>query len=407
MPLISNLNKRQLLSLLVLCTASAIAGWWIYEHLDPPGENPPAQKSDNKPVAPLQEASTTATQETERVITISMDPTLLRRYQEIVDIDNPELAEWQAATLGFNDTEQKPVNLRVRGSSSKRFARKSYHIDLLEKREIWPNANIKRLYAINLGFDPYSFKVRFANTCLNALGLFPAHNKLMRMRINGIDQGIYLLVERPRNSIRRVHDNIVVIFRANRSGYERRWTKPDVDSPRRITKRISAALAINDHADRAAELTKLLDIDAFTKWMACNSLLQNADTIDELFLYEQRTAEQEIGVLGVMGWDYDDLGAPASHPELVLEHPLTYACESPISKCILTTPLLLTQYRAALQEVLTGPLTDTEIKTYIAQVHKRLREIDPVNDGVRQQVMKALETKILQRRELLIARLKD
>ena len=71
--------------------------------------------------------------------------------------------------------------------------------------------------------------------------------------------------------------------------------------------------------------------------MACNSLLMNADTAGELFLFERPHAGNKVGRFGIMGWDFDDLNEPPSQPDQILEHPLAWAAENDLEKTVLTT----------------------------------------------------------------------
>jgi hypothetical protein len=71
--------------------------------------------------------------------------------------------------------------------------------------------------------------------------------------------------------------------------------------------------------------------------MACNSLLMNADTAGELFLFERPHAGNKVGCFGIMGWDSDDLNEPPSQPDQILEHPLAWAAENDLEKTVLTT----------------------------------------------------------------------
>ena len=340
-----------------------------------------------------------------QIIKLTMPAELHEMHQSVLDNDDPRLEPWRDVSISVFDNEELPARLRIRGQSSTKFPRKSFHLDLLNKREVWQGNKMKRLYLLNLAFDPYGFEMRYAYDCLGALGLFPSRNTLARLQINGTDQGLYLAVERPRNGIRKAHDDVVAVFRMSKARYELRWAKEGLSSPRRILRRLEEAIALPDEQERASELSQYLDVQGFSQWMACCSILENGDSTGELFLYEQRSGDQRLGRLAVMGWDFDDLGRESSRPANIIQHPLTWACESKLEYCILTTPPLFRGFRSTLKTLLNSKFSEANIQQDLGRVAEHLADLDPSIQAKRERRIDAFEDRLLKRRETLLKEL--
>ena len=62
-------------------------------------------------------------------------------------------------------------------------------------------------------FDPYFFKMRFSYKLLHAVDLFPSYHQFVALKVNGKSQGLYLLVERPQDSIVRTKKEVMDVYR--------------------------------------------------------------------------------------------------------------------------------------------------------------------------------------------------
>lgn len=55
------------------------------------------------------------------------------------------------------------------------------------------------------------------------------------------------------------------------------------------------------------ELNRKLNLEQYLLWLAFNSLFENGDSRNELYLFEERAADVEWGRLGMVAWDFDDV----------------------------------------------------------------------------------------------------
>jgi len=408
----STLQFASRTGLVVLCALVAIATYMILRSSARPGDEPQNRgeaEQTQQANAPDKNATPKASDPNPQTtgsgvsapLQITMPASVMDQYRTISSHEDPALEVWHDISFGAAGNDPHPARLQARGKSSARFARKSFHIDMHKKRTIWSGTKIKRLYLLNLGFDPHGYEMRFGYDCLNALDLFPSPYRLVRVSVNDRDQGLYLAVERPRNGIRRKHDDAVSVFRMKKGGYELRWAAKSQKYPRRILRRLQAAIDTEDADARAQSVSRYLNVDAFVKWMACCSVLMNSDSTGEIFLYERRREGEDVGQFHVMGWDFDDLGKRPSRPENIIDHPLTWACETQLEECILTTPKLSERLSTALKSILANECSPDNIHRNLAKIAHRLSQLDAESQTKRLASIADFESKLLERHDQL------
>lgn len=337
-------------------------------------------------------------------IRIVVSQEVREQYRQSHSWDDKSILAWQKGTLQFGKEPPISCELHARGNTTKRFARKSYTVKLLAKQPVLPGKKLRRLFLLNLGFDPHHFEMSFAYQCLADFELFPPRNQLVRLFVNNDDEGIYLLCERHENALRRAYPDAVAILRYNNTASFLEWSKPGINGYETMVK-LTSAMKLGDARQRAQAIEALVDVDGLLLWMACNSLMQNADTSGELFLCERREPGQTVGRFSVMGWDYDDLMRPPSHPNKILEHPLAWAAESNLEKLVLTTEPLTKRYRQALRHLLTEGLPQSLVESRLHDLRSALDGLDPAIAKNRFAAMAGFAASVEARRTLLLAAL--
>lgn len=337
-------------------------------------------------------------------IRIVVAPEVRAQYRQSRGIDDKSINTWETGTLQFGKEPPTSCQLHARGRTTKQFARKSYTVKLLAKQPVLPGKKLRRLFLLNLGFDPHHFEMRFAYSCLADFDLFPPRNQLVRLFVNNDDEGIYLLCERHENAIRRAYPDVVAILRCQNTKSSLKWAAEGINGYETMAK-LTSAMELDDAEQRAQTIETLIDVDGLTAWMACNSLMQNADTSGELFLYERREPGQKVGRFGVMGWDYDDLMLPPIHPDKILEHALTWASEIDLEKAVLKTEPLARRYHQTLHRLLTVGLPQSLVESRLTQLRIALDAADPAGAADRKEAIAAFAANLQARREVLLAAL--
>ena len=86
-------------------------------------------------------------------------------------------------------------------------------------------------------------------------------------------------------------------------------------------------------------------------------------------MFEIRKQREQIGRLGFVAWDYDDIQRKPAHPKvLVVEHPLLWAAEGPFDQLLVDNPVLHSTYRSILAQMLHADLSPKKIQTAIETV---------------------------------------
>jgi len=326
-------------------------------------------------------------------------------YQTSMSYKDKALSKWRKATIAYGDQPPQRCELHARGKSSARFPRKSLTVRHATPTAVLPGVSLRRVFLLNLAFDPHGIEMRFANLLFGELGLFPPHNQFVRLRTNGSDDGLYLLCERHVNALQRQNPDLACVLRMHRGGFSAVWGADGVQL-NQIVSDLRATLAIEDPTRRGHAMQTRFMMESVVTWMACNSAMQNGDSVDEAFLYATRNGDG-IGPLHIMGWDCDDLIEPPSHPESTLEDPLTWACESTLERAVLTTPSTRAQLRAALARVLAGPMSDEAVSARLDGLSQTLAVVDPRGQEQRAAAIRRFRACLVERRRTLLGHLRN
>lgn len=303
---------------------------------------------------------------------------------------NPVKTKWRDAKISINDFPERQALIRVHGWSSAQVDRKSFYIDLLSFQKITEKIRVRKFFLLNMANDPYNFKMKFSYQLLSKFGLFPSYNQFVVLDINGSSQGLYLMVERPEDAIKRVFPNVISVFRTRlNNNIEPYYLKPDYDCWRLLDK-FQKVFSMNNFENQAELIEDIVDMESYLYLLAFNSLLQNGDTVDELFLYETKPSEQEKARLKFAAWDYDELQTEPMHSELKHKSPLIWG-GSRIDAMIVENPVLYSRYKIILKKFLTEILTEKHLSKELEKVSGLL---DGIDTGLDEQKAKRLERNI-------------
>ena len=305
-------------------------------------------------------------------IEIDLDPAT---FKLMCRMENREIYKDRAvnATLRFGDSGEVRrhgvVTLRGRGSLRKSSALPNYNVKMIRPVPFGEGLEMKRMFLMNLYYDKHQMEVPVAYRLLSELGLFPLHFQFVRLTVAGKAHGMYLLVEPPVSGLRRAHPDCVSVFRRARpNAYDTDWAAsvPGVRAPmKRLRKFVS---------EGGNGLGACLDEVAYFSWLSVNALLRNADSLDELFLYERRAQGVSQAPLQVLAWDYDDIIDSELKPG-ALSDPLLFGCLDPLEFKVAADPDLYGRYRKFLKQMLATELS-------MDRVEKLVREVQAIRDGL-------------------------
>jgi len=272
------------------------------------------------------------------------------------------------ATLRFANGPTLPATVRLRGSSTLRNGEKlNFVLELLRPQRFDESIAMKKIFLVAMADDPHQIVSRFGYTVFSGLGFYPLLVRYARVTLNGEAHGMYLLLEPPRQGLRRIYDDLVGLYRRKRPGlYEVEWTREVRDVEDSI-------LGLRDlrHepnlVDPLQEYDRFIDLDAYFRYLAANSILMNQDMLAELFFYERREDPDRPSRLALMAWDLDDVGSETEKLDAVKD-PLIFSGQDLLDFQIHAHPEMRARYREILTELLENRLTPAYLSATLGEV---------------------------------------
>ena len=298
--------------------------------------------------------------------------------EDVVEDFQKRLRYQAQVNISFARGPGRPAMLRVRGATTRRSDRKSFLVTLFDSQR-FNEIKLGKFLMLNMLFDPSAFEMYVSYRLLAELGLFPSYFQYTSVFINGIPQGFYLLVERPEDAIRRNSSTVVSVIRPNgrrgRVKYSVKYSVPQSD-PLRLVHSIRRATRKKSGKELEGELDRKMNLDQYLLWLAFNSLFENGDSRNELYLFEERAEESEWGRLGLVAWDYDDVQEKPIRAAEVLRDPLLYGSEMDLDFVIRGVPRLYSRYQRVLRTLLEERLTEEKLIASLENVRDTVQGID-------------------------------
>ncbi len=219
--------------------------------------------------------------------------------------------------LKINNDFIVPKDIHTRGQTTQYYRRKSLSFSLDSKAKIIQGDDtlgMKKFEAISLSMDNFYYRNRLAFGLLKKLNLFNLFYAYGDIKINDEHAGVYLLLQRPQDWAFNMKDSPILIRRGYDHKIEKIKTDKKVDKSeikayRKTFSEIYKLLNDFDGERLYQELSKLLDIEMYMKWLAFNYFFKNGDYTDEVFFYIDPTDEK----FRIIPWDYDDIFSNTPH----------------------------------------------------------------------------------------------
>jgi hypothetical protein len=257
--------------------------------------------------------------------------------------------------------------------------RKSITVELAgARRRLAPDLAADRFILISMCQDLRYFGQVFGNRLLAELGLFPSPFKYVRLRIDGVNRGVYMLVYQPERAFRDTSFGLSTVVRR---GYDIDAWPAEVKYPSDPVEAEAARLRFEEIGDLTLgqgpdSLERLLDtrldFDGYLRLLATYSLLENGDFIDEVFFAGSLEADGER--FRVSAWDTDDLWS-ACHAEgaraIVDACGVTYCTEAEVDQSLLRSVEVYQRYLGVLTRIIDA-LSPERLATQMADVQAEL-----------------------------------
>jgi spore coat protein H len=227
---------------------------------------------------------------------------------------------------------------------------------------------------MSLDGDYYHNELAFH--CLSSLGLFPLYHHYVEVSINGMSEGLYLLVQRPADyALEQIGSPGILRRGSTEFITKEKFGKSTSKETQQECKNTFKEIKSPGH--RSGEelyqyLNERIDLNAYFSWLAFNYLVRNGDYTDEVFYYI--LPNQTSTRFGIIPWDFDDILVKDPHEgrelrDRQLDDQLIFSSEDKLDRLIARDPYLYEQYLIQFDKVMQvlDPQTLTEIFDQIEQ----------------------------------------
>ena len=269
--------------------------------------------------------------------------------------------------------ERPRATFNLRGQGTIFCARKSLTLRFEAPTTLGTSPPSEGFVLLALCEDPTLLRSRVAFERLQSVGLFPPWFGFAEVKLNGETNGLYLVVERPRDAIARGTPSNSRVLRRRSPERVVEVDRPDVEDIANLESFLAPYYALLDLPTTLtgeallAALRARMDFDQYLSMVAFNSALENGDNIDELYFYDaphpaRAPTPGGVPYWRVMAWDQDEIFRPC-HVAQPSPDPALYCAESVLDDLVRTSLPARVAYIAALRQVLEGPLRPVAVRS--------------------------------------------
>jgi hypothetical protein len=288
--------------------------------------------------------------------------------REVYDkrVAGPSKADFELSIRFATDQAPVAATAHLRGKGSIGCERKNYTINLDGKRPryLMPGSATDEFYLISMCLDDRYVRAHTVYRMLGELGLFPPKFRLIEVLLDGETRGVYMFIEKPAEELRSDHARVSSVIRRRYDAGE------DITVPEIEWSRSADADAVADYDALLGDIAGLsgdalvatlddrIDVDAYLRLLAVQSLLHNGDHVDEVWLWatDRLRTDGSIGPwFQLMGWDPDDIfnGCHYSGSKAFPDaYDLSYCAEAELDDILLSDPVTYARYVDVLQGVI-------------------------------------------------------
>ena len=293
------------------------------------------------------------------------DSTKYRIEMQIPDNSYKKIRKSIGAKLSFSNVKMNyngldiPVkSLKIRGKTTLYYPKKSFTVKLKENLSIQGRKDtvfVKDCYLLSLSMDQNYIVNYSAYSLLKFLNLFNLTFSYCELVINDETQGIYLLMERPRDYAFETLNSPFIIRRGLNTEIDDIYVNDKVykGSLKLFRKKFMKMYALcNKYSGSQLydSLNNYIDLGQYMRWLGFNFLVRNGDYTDEVFFYFDSSKNR----FGIIPWDYDDLFVSYPHEgkearRSVKGGQFIFSSEDKIDQAIISDEFL---YKKYLEELL-------------------------------------------------------
>ena len=341
-------------------------------------------------------------------IELSITESDMKKYRE-----KGEKYVFTDAKISVNGGAELSLRLKTRGQTSINAPRRSFSVKAAEKVQLNNYALVgkqefksKRFNLVNMWEDKGYVTAQLGYSFFRKFDLFPTPTTYAEVFINGASQGLYMVVESPKEYAKKEIDVDCFI----RRGYFKKF-EVDVPSEKHPEEQEKCGEAYKNTVrpsrslkgdDLINYLSERMDLKQYLRWLAINSLLSSGDYSDEVFFYSQQSTTSPTGqFFKVIAWDPDDLfGKPHVTPlsfdniimrmqmMLGMKTTLLRSLEIHLERRIDDDAKLYKMFCAELSSLLTEDVTPEFVDDIISEIKEK---ISPHSTNINVKIMSKLD----------------
>ena len=270
-----------------------------------------------------------------------------------------------------------PSVAHLRGKGSITCERKNFTLNLGGKRAryLMPRSATDEFYLLSMCLDDRYVRQHTLMQLWQQLGLFPFEFRFIELKIDGVSQGVYLLVEKVAEEFRLDRNRIRSVLRRGFATTSPPTTPIEVKysgtTEQDARDSYAAALAGLDglSGDTLIEaLERRLNLADYLRLLAGASAVENGDYVDEVWLANAETLMSD-GTMDARyrfaGWDFEDVLSSCHYSgQFSVMDPwqLTYCAEAEWDHIMLADPDVYARYVDTLEAMLDTTLTSARFK---------------------------------------------
>lgn len=271
------------------------------------------------------------------------------------------------------------ADAHLHGQGTLTCQRKSLAIQLDgARRPLMPGVDSDRFFLISMCQDERYFGQAVGDRLLSRLGLFAPRLRYVVLRLDGVNRGLYLMMEQPERALR---DQSLATATVIRRRYDIDNQPAEAKYPEDPAEAAAAVARFDQIGELArngplagldAALDARVDLDDYTRLLAAYSVMSNGDYIDEAFFHA--STEGGVEYYRAMGWDTDDLfqtchggGGRAISDRCNL----TFCAEAKLDYALVRSPATYNRYLRGLDTVL-ARLTPAATAAVLDEVKREL-----------------------------------
>ncbi len=291
--------------------------------------------------------------------------------------------EWSVA--GATPQAQNVEKLETRGQGSLAAPRRNFGLTLSDPSDPVDFGEVKgkKLNLLSMWADEGYISSRLGLLTSAAIGLIEIKSQYVELLVNGESRGLYLLTRKPKSVMKDT--GTPAILRRNYGGrYEVKEMAESLSAQeaKAITNQyleVYKQLKLKSGNELFESLKQQMDIDAYMRWMAMNSLLLNGDTADEVYFYVDPEKYQAGQIyFKISPWDFDDMfkgyHSSAINNRIFKNNPnqIIFNFEDRLDLKISEDPVLLEKFKSVMKEVITGALSQEKTDELLESIRADL-----------------------------------